>query len=109
MREFKALAIGGKHHGVVTHDIAAAEGVHSDFTLRTRSDVSFAAMSDVVYVGGLCFLVEDVEEGARGAGGGVDLMAVMHLGDLDVEGLIAKNGSGLTREMEEEINSSGEV
>ena len=59
MGELDALAIGGKHHGVVSHDIATSEGVHADATLRTRTGFAYTAVVDVVVVGGIGFFVEN--------------------------------------------------
>src|SRR6516164_975136 len=46
MGEFNALTQPHKEHGMLTHDIAAAKGVHSDFALCPLTDVAFAPMTN---------------------------------------------------------------
>ena len=109
MSEFDALAIGGEHDGVVADDVTTAEGVHADFLAGAGADVADAAVGDVVFVRGAGFLVEDIEEAPGGAGGGIDFVAVVHLGDFNVEALVAEDGGGFPREPEEGVDADGEV
>ena len=109
MRDFHALAIGGEEHGVVTHDIAAAERVHADFARLARADVAEAAVGDVVLPGGAGFLVEDFQNPAGSAGRRVDLVLVMHLGDLDVEAVLGENARGVAGEPEKRVHADGVV
>ena len=105
MGEFDALAIGGEEHGVVADDIAAAERVHADFARLARADVAEAAVGDVVLIGGAGFLVEDFQEAARGAGRRVDLVFVVHLGDLDVEAVLGEDARGVAGEPEQRVHA----
>jgi len=107
--EFEAFAIGCKHDGVVAHDVSAAEGVHPDFAGGSGAEIAFAAVGHVVQIGGFRFFVEDVEEGAGGPGRSVDLVAVVHFGDFDVEGIVSEDGGGLASEVEEEVDAGGKI
>ena len=107
--ELKALTVSREHHGVITDNIATTEGVHSDFFRRAWAGLADATVSHIVFIRGVCFLIENLKQGASGAGGSIDLVAMVHFGDLDIEGFISENGSGLAREVEEDVDSGGEV
>ena len=109
MGEFDSLAIGGKHHGVIADDIATAQGVHADFLAWACADVANAAVSDVVLVAGVGFLVEDFQQAACGSGWRIDLVAVVHFRDFDVEAVIAKDLGSFAGEVEEGVYSYRKV
>ena len=58
--EFDAFAVGGEDHGMIAHDIAAAQRVHADFTGFARAYVAAAAVDDVGIEGGVGFRGEDL-------------------------------------------------
>ena len=66
-------------------------------------------MFDVISVARVSFLVENIEQAAGSAGGGVDLVSVVHFGDLYIEGVIAKDCRGLAGEVEEKVHAGGEI
>lgn len=105
MREFDSLAIRSEEHGVVTNDVTATERVHADFTRLAWTDVAQAAVGDVILISGAGFLVEDLEQAAGSPGRGIDLVLVMHLGDLDIEAVLSEHAGRLTGEPEERVHA----
>ena len=109
MCEFETLALSSEHNGVVSYDIATTKSVHADFFIRSWPWFADTTVSDVILIGGVGFLVEDFKKSASGAGRGIDFVAMVHFGDLDIEGVISEDGGSLTSEMKEEVHASGVV
>ena len=105
MREFEAFALCGKHHGVVAHHIATTKGVHSDLFRRAWAGITDATVGDVVFVGSICLLIEDLQERACRAGRRIDLVTMVHFGHFNIKGVISKNGCCFPSEMKEDIDA----
>lgn len=107
--EFDAFAIGREEDGVIAHHIATTERVHADFARLARTDVAESAMRHIVLIGGAGFFVENFQQAAGGAGWSVDLVFVVHLGDLDIEAVLSENAGGVTGEPEECVHADGVI
>ena len=66
-------------------------------------------MGDVVLVSRAGFLVEDLQQATGGAGGGVDLVAVVHFRHLDVEAFLRQDLCGLAGQPEEGVDADREI
>src|SRR5688572_17617240 len=76
--EFEPFAKSGKHHGVIAHDVSAAQRVNSDFGWFSFARDAFAAVTQ----GGLVeftFLENNFEQSRRSSAGCVFFETMMHL------------------------------
>jgi len=105
--QLHALAEGGEHDGVVSDDVAAAEGVDADLGLGAFAGDALAAVAEGLGAE-LALLKDDLEQAGGGAAGGVLLEAVVHLHDLGVV-VVAQHGGGAAGEREEEVHADGVV
>ena len=108
MGQFETLAVGCEHHGVITHDVAAANGVNADAAgdalagHAVPSVIGHRIQVDPASGGGI------VGQTEGGAAGRVLLVAVMRLHDFDVIGL-AQSGRGLLDHGEEQVHAQAHV
>ena len=106
--DFDAFAEGGEADGVVADDVAAADGVHSDFTWRAFSDCALTSVDEVgvdVAAGGGADFFGQAEGGAAG---GVFFEAVMGFDDFDVI-VLAEGFCDFADEVEEDVDADAHV
>ena len=106
--ELDALFVCGEDDGVVTDDGAAAEGVDGDLSARALADDAVAAVDGLVIEVDAAALGEGLGKAEGGAAGCVLLVAVVHLNDLGVVGVV-KDLGGAADEAEKEVDAEGEV
>lgn len=106
--ELDSFSVSGEDDGVVSDDVAAAQGVDTDFGGGAFADEALAAVAE----GGMRVKVagggEDLGEFCGGSAGGVFFEAVVHFDNFDVE-VRAEGLSGDAGEGKEEINADAEV
>ena len=108
MGELDALFVCGEDDGVVTDDGAAAEGVDGDLAAGALADDAVAAVDGLVIEVDAAALGEGLGKAEGGAAGCVLLVAVVHLNDLGVVGVV-KDLGGAADEAEKEVDAEGEV
>jgi hypothetical protein len=87
--DLDALAGAGEQHGVVTDDVAAADGGEADARRVALAGDAFARVDRAVLQVAAERLGQHLAHLQRGAAGRVDLVAVVGLDDLDVVALVA--------------------
>ena len=106
--DFDAFAEGGEADGVVADDVAAADGVHSDFALCAFSDCALPSMHEVcvdVAVSSCADLFGQVEGRAAGR---VFFEAVMGFGNFDVI-VFAEDFGDFADEIKEDVDANAGV
>ena len=78
--------------------------MHADLILRAGSDDALAAVPDVFVVLLVANCAEDLAERPGGAAGRIDLVAVVHLHDFEIE-IRAEDLGGFAGEPEERVDA----
>ncbi len=108
MGDFDAFADAGEQDGVVTHDVAGADGLEADGLAVALAGVAFTAVNGAflqVAPQGRGHHLAHAQGSARG---GVHLVAVMRFDDLDVH-LVAQHAGGQVEQLEGEIDAHAHV
>ena len=85
MREFHTFAERGKDHGVIAYNVASANSVHANLTLRPGAHIAETAVARVVVVGKLAGFRESLRQHLGRAARSVFLHAVMHFDHFKIE------------------------
>ena len=93
MAYFHPLSVGDKHYRVFAHNIAAAYGFETDGFPISRAGLSFATVNGALRQVAAERLGDHLPHFERGAGGCIDLVAVMRLDDLDIDA-VAEHARG---------------
>ena len=88
--------------------VSSTEGVDGNLSARAFADDAVAAVDGLVIEIDAAALGEGLGQAESGAAGGILLVAVVHLDDFGVVGVIQDLG-GATDEAEEEVDAKGEV
>ena len=94
---------------MISDHIATAQGVHPNLAGISWADVSDSTVGDVILVGGVGFLIQNIQQASRGAGWRVDLVTVVHFRDLDIEGVLLEDASREAREVEKGVYADRKV
>src|SRR4029079_6922806 len=108
MRKLDALAGAGKDHAVLADHVAAAQRGKADIALAPWTDIAVAHLDAALLQRHLAASRRRAAEHERGARGGVALMAVMHLQDLDIE-FRAKRAGDLSGQDGEQIDALAHI
>ena len=109
MGELDTFTIGSKHDGVIPYDISTPQGVHADFLAGTSAYIAHSTVRDIVLVAGVRFIVQDFQSSTRCSRRSINLVSVVHLGDFDIESVIAEDLCRFAGEVKERIHSDGKV
>ena len=108
MGELDPLALAGEDHRMVADHRAAAQRCEADGAAGPRAGDAVAAAHGSLVEGDAPPLRRGAAEKERGAGGGVDLVAMMHLDDLDVV-VRAEDRGGAADEAGEKIDADAHI
>lgn len=106
--EFDPFTAGNEDHGVVTDHVAAAEGVHTDFSGGAFADFSGSAVADGFIVIPVACFADHFAQPDSGTAGGVDLLVMVHFDDFDVE-FFSEYGCGFLDQFKEQIDADAHI
>ena len=108
MGKFKAFSGSGEQNGVIADDVAAAQGMQSDFVFGSGSDDSFAPVPQGVFQRKIAGLSKDLRKSCGGAAGGVLFVMVVRFDDFKVEA-VSQNFHRFASEPEKGVDAGGVV
>src|SRR5512139_1870585 len=106
--ELEALADAGEDHGVVTDDVAAAQGDDADLLVGALADDALAGQADAALEVAAEAGGNGAAKGEGGAARGIDLEPMVDLDDLGIEGVAQRRGGALD-EGEEDVDADAHV
>ena len=108
MGDLDPLPGPGEHHRMLAHRVAAADRLESDGLAVAHPRVPFPAVDGTAREVAPQRIGDDLAHPHRGAGGRIDLVAMVHLDDLDVR-LLAEDAARNFNEMKAGVDTDAHV